>query len=155
MYREYRSALAEELGLDPSPRLGELEAAIIRHDPGAGGAAAMSPPPHNLPQERGELVGRSEDVDRVIDALRRGRLITLTGVAGVGKTRLALHVATRVVAEHRDGVWLCELAPIGPDAVDEVVAAALGVLGRHGLSMAACLTDYLREQAVAARSGQL
>ena len=76
VYREYRSTLAEELGLDPSPRLGELEAAIIRHDPGAGGAAAMSPPPHNLPQERGELVGRSEDVDRVIDALRRSAATT-------------------------------------------------------------------------------
>ena len=95
VYREYRSVLAEELGLDPSPRLRELEVAIIRHDPGAGGAAARSSPLHNLPQERGELVGRTEDVDRVSDALRRSRLVTLTGVGGVGKTRLALHVANQ------------------------------------------------------------
>jgi predicted ATPase/DNA-binding SARP family transcriptional activator len=136
VYREYRTALAEELGLDPSPRLGELEGAILRHDPRAGGVAAVSP--HNLPQQRGELVGRAEDVDRAIDALRRGRLVTLTGAAGVGKTRLALDVASGLAAEHRDGVWLCELAPVGADAVEQVVAAALGVSRRRAL------VDHLR-----------
>ena len=76
--------------------------------------------------------------------MRNSRLVTLTGVGGVGKTRLALHVASQVVTEHRDGVWLCELAPVGPDAVDEVVAATLGVRGRPGTSLAACLADDLR-----------
>ena len=151
VYRDYRSTLAEELGLDPSPRLRELEAAIIRHDPGAAGeaagAAAVSSPPHNLPQERGELVGRAGDLERVIDALRRSRLVTLTGAGGVGKTRLALHVAARVVAEHADGVWLGELAPVGSsDAVEQVVADAVGVTARPGLSMTRNVADHLRSK---------
>ena len=144
VYREYRAVLADDLGLDPSPQLCALEVAIIRHEPAAGGASAESAPLHNVPPDRGELVGRSEDVAQVRRAMRSSRLVTLTGVGGVGKTRLALHVANQVVAEHRDGVWLCELAPVGPDAVGEVVAAALGVRRRPGTSLAACLADDLR-----------
>jgi predicted ATPase/DNA-binding SARP family transcriptional activator len=145
VYREFRTALADELGLDPSPELRELEAAIIRHDPGIGGFKPVSAR-HNLPQERGELVGRSDEVSRVADAVRHNRLVTLTGVGGVGKTRLALHVANTLVAAQPDGVWLCELAAVGDDAVDEVVAAVLGAKRRHGVSMVARIAEYLHSR---------
>ena len=144
VYRDYRDLLAE-LGLDPSPELRELEAAIIRHEPSIGWIGPTSPA-NNLPQEPGELVGRADDVIQVTDAMRRARLVTLTGVGGVGKTRLALHVAAVVGAEHPDGVWLCELAPVGASSVAEVLAAALEVRQRHGLTMTARLAEYLREK---------
>ena len=61
--------------------------------------------------------------------------MTLTGVGGVGKTRLALEVAARLVPDFPDGVWVIELAPVAdPAAVPEAVAAVLGINQQPGLS---------------------
>ena len=68
-------------------------------------------------------------------ALKAHRLVTLTGVGGVGKTRLALEVAARLGHEFPDGVWVVELAPVGdPAAVPEAVAAVLGITQQPGMS---------------------
>ena len=70
-------------------------------------------------------------------ALKEHRLVTLTGVGGVGKTRLALEVAARSANAFADGVWVIELAAIGdPAAVPEAVAAALGITQQPGMSVA-------------------
>ena len=61
------------------------------------------------------------------ELVRQHRLVTLTGVGGVGKTRLAIQVAAELIPEFGDGVWLVELAPVGdPAAVPDAVATALG-----------------------------
>ena len=66
--------------------------------------------------------------------MRAHRLVTLTGVGGVGKTRLALQVAAELVGEFSDGVWLVELAPVGdPAALPDVVATRLGMTPRPGV----------------------
>ena len=63
--------------------------------------------------------------------------MTLTGPGGVGKTRLALEVASRLAHEFTDGVWVIELAPVGdPAAVAEAVAAVLGVAQQPGMNLA-------------------
>jgi predicted ATPase/tetratricopeptide (TPR) repeat protein len=81
----------------------------------------------------------------VAEALRHSRLVTLTGVGGVGKTRLALQVAAAVLPRFRDGAWLCELGPVrDADAVPEVVAAAVGAPPPQGRSIAGALLDYLQ-----------
>jgi predicted ATPase len=73
------------------------------------------------------------------------RLLTLTGVGGSGKTRLALEVARNLIEAYPDGVWLVELAPLSEDAlVPKAVAEALGVLERPGESLSDTLTDVLR-----------
>ena len=76
--------------------------------------------------------------------MRANRMVTLTGVGGVGKTRLAIQVAAELVPEFPDGVWLVELAPIGdPAAVPDAVATALGITPQPGRSVTASIADTL------------
>ena len=74
------------------------------------------------------LIGREAELADLETALKAHRLVTLIGVGGVGKTRLALEVATRLADSFPDGVWVIELAAVGdPAAVPEAVAAVLGI----------------------------
>ena len=89
--------------------------------------------PGNLPVQLTSFVGRDVEVKELIELVRAHRLVTLTGVGGVGKTRLAVQVAAELVAEFPDGVWLVELAPVGdPAAVPDAVATALGITPQAG-----------------------
>ncbi|MEJ0019274.1 MAG: winged helix-turn-helix domain-containing protein [Acetobacteraceae bacterium] len=93
--------------------------------PVADGATAT---PTNLPQPVSELIGRDAEAEAVAGLVRDGRLVTLTGVGGVGKTRLALAVGWRLLPQFPDGVWLAELSPLAdPSLVPATVAAAVGL----------------------------
>ena len=81
----------------------------------------------NLPTQRTELIGRSDDVAELSSLVGREQLVTLTGVGGVGKTRLALAVAATVAPGFSDGCWLVELAPIAEGS--EGVNAVAGAIG--------------------------
>ena len=82
----------------------------------------------NLPALRTALVGRSAVVPEVAALVGSRQLVTLSGVGGAGKTRLALAVAAEVAEEFPDGVWLVELAPVAnPEAVPDAIATALGI----------------------------
>lgn len=84
--------------------------------------------PGNLPVQSTSFVGRHAEVKELTELVRAHRLVTLTGVGGVGKTRLAIQVAAELTDEFGDGVWLVELASVGdPAAVPDVVATTLGV----------------------------
>ena len=101
--------------------------------------------PGNLPAQLTSFVGREAELTGLAKALDEWRLVTLTGTGGVGKTRLALQVAAEVLPRFRDGAWLCELAAADDDeTMAQVVAAALGVSQRQGMSLAASVSDYLR-----------
>ena len=79
--------------------------------------------------------------------LREKRLVTLTGVGGVGKTRLALQVAGEVLPRFRDGVWLCELAAVrDPAAIVDAVVGVFQVTARPGMSLEESLVAYLSDQ---------
>ena len=79
------------------------------------------------------LIGRESELAEVQAAVKAHRLVTLTGVGGVGKTRLALEVAARLADEFPDGVWLFELAAVtDPAAVPDAVAAVLGIIQQPG-----------------------
>ena len=104
----------------------------------------VDPTPGNLRPATTSFVGREADVAEVLAALKAHRLVTLTGVGGVGKTRLALEVASRAMNDYSDGVWVIELAPVGdPGAVPEVVAATMGITQQPGLSMAESIARAL------------
>src|SRR3954470_1797450 len=78
--------------------------------------------PGNLPAQVSSFVGRDADVSRVTKALESSRVVTITGVGGGGKTRIALQVAAEFLPMYRDGAWMVELAPVrDPDGVAEAV----------------------------------
>ncbi|WP_220032557.1 ATP-binding protein [Mycolicibacterium moriokaense] len=105
--------------------------------------------PGNLRPAGTSLVGRESEVAEIEAELRNHRLVTLTGVGGVGKTRLATEVATRLVDEFPDGVWVFELAAVAnPAAVPDAVAAMMGIVQQPGKtvseSVAATLEGRVR-----------
>jgi predicted ATPase len=114
------------------------------------GAAAESPLPtsgdlaHNLPVHLTSFVGRDTEMTQVRALLAESRLVTLTGAGGVGKTRLAVHVAASMLAEFGARVWLVELAPlIDPALVPVTVARALGLRDVRGRSTMDTVTGFL------------
>lgn len=145
-YRQMRERLVDELGVDPSPTLRDVYQRILEGDQQAPRPVAT--PDHSpvvtLPRRATRFVGRAQELSRLADALQRGPLLTLTGVGGVGKTRLALEVAGRERERFRDGVWLCELAPLDDGAaVGHSVAAALRLQQRQGLDIESTVIEYL------------
>jgi len=89
--------------------------------------------PNNLPAQATSLVGREKEMAEVRSLLTETRLLTVTGVGGVGKTRLALQVGAALLDEFPDGVWLVELAAMSdPALVPQAVAKALGVREHPG-----------------------
>ncbi|GAA1593015.1 BTAD domain-containing putative transcriptional regulator [Actinomadura kijaniata] len=163
-YTALRERLADELGVDPGPKLTALHQAILRQDatllprsapahdhttpagptaPTASVASAragLQAPP--LPAPLTPLIGRDHALAEVERLLDGARLVTLTGPGGVGKTRLAVEAAHRLSPGSPDGVWLVELAGLGAgDAVAQAVAAVPGV--RDDAPDAAPLADRL------------
>ena len=83
---------------------------------------------HNLPHQTTPLIGRATELAAIASALDADRLVTLTGAAGIGKTRLAVHAAADRIARHPDGVAFVELATVNdPAAVASKVAGVLRV----------------------------
>ncbi|MDT7713359.1 MAG: hypothetical protein QOG46_2117, partial [Pseudonocardiales bacterium] len=88
--------------------------------------SSLSAPRHNLPVALTPFVGRSRELDELSTLLAGSRLLTLTGVGGAGKTRLALQVAAAALPAYPDGIWMVELAPLRDGAqAPSAVAAAL------------------------------
>jgi len=98
----------------------------------------------NLPARSTALVGRARELAEVVDLVRTNRLVTLTGVGGVGKTRLALEVGAALTDELPDGVWLVELAPVGDAAsVPDAIATALGITPQAGVPVTHAVAEAL------------
>ncbi len=142
-YAEVRDRLVGELGIDPGPALRELQARILAQDLSlspAGAAASPVParaaaPPKaagNLREPLSSFVGRDAELEQLREALCCGRVVTLTGPGGAGKTRLAVEAAAALRDEHRDGAWLVELASVAQ--AGEVAPAVASVLEASALA---------------------
>lgn len=142
VYRTVRAHLVDELGVDPGDDLQSLERQVLQHDPvlDAPPRGRREPPATHdtLPGVAAPLVGRDVDLERVAALLAGSRLVTLTGPAGVGKTRLAIEAARMAGRRH---TWLARLdVARTADAVIDTIGAALLV---HGATEAT-LIDRLR-----------
>src|SRR6516165_8325293 len=105
---------------------------------------ALDVSPGNLRPAPTSFIGRESELDEVQTAIKAHRLVTLTGVGGVGKTRLAVEVAARLADEFPDGVWLFELAAvIDPAAIPDAVAAVLGITQQPGKTVSASVAAAL------------
>jgi predicted ATPase len=105
---------------------------------------ALDVSPGNLRAATTSLIGRESEAGEVHAAVKAHRLVTLTGVGGVGKTRLALEVAARLADEFPDGVWFFELAAVtDAAAVPDAVAAVLGITQQPGRSVAQSVAEAL------------
>ncbi|MFI5505973.1 ATP-binding protein [Mycobacterium sp. NPDC051804] len=103
--------------------------------------------PGNLPAQVSSFIGRQTEVSRVAAALDDSRAVTVTGVGGVGKTRLAIQVAADLLPRYREGVWLVELAPVTEQSgVAEAVAEVVHPLGRSGQSLEDSLIETLSQK---------
>ncbi len=143
----YRRLLRDELGLEPSSALRELEARVLNDDQTLLQTNAASRPskPRHLPVDTTQLIGRDEELDRLIDRLHHVRLLTLTGPGGVGKTRLAMRLAHDLWDEFGGEVFVAELAPLhDPASTVAAIATVLDVQQRQHLSVEETLVEYLR-----------
>ena len=163
-YDALAAALAEDLDVVPGAGVEALRARLVAEDattPPAARPPVVSPPdrPTNLPAALTGFVGRAWEQGEVARLLLGTpeapcRLLTLTGVGGVGKSRLALEVGSRLMDTYPDGVWLVELAStaavVGEDVtpVARVVAAGLGVREEAGRPVPDTLAVFLHPRRV-------
>jgi predicted ATPase/DNA-binding SARP family transcriptional activator len=142
-YHRARAKLGDELGIEPSPRLRELERAILRHDPSLAierpleAAARLA-----LPRPATPLVGREAEIAavRALFETDGARLVTFVGPGGVGKTRLAIAVAEELGTTTTEGAVFVELASLAESSlVRSALATAVGVADEDGESGGALL----------------
>ncbi len=152
-YQVLREALSREFEAEPdaaSRRLFEEIQAGHFPQPESQGLKLTRPPVDlrstgrtNLPLQLTTFIGRAREVAELHDRLLDRRQMTLTGAAGVGKTRLALEVAARALQDFPDGVWLADLSALADAAlVPQAVAAVLSVGEEPGRSLSTAVGDY-------------
>ena len=103
-------------------------------------------PRHNLPAQSYQPDWAGGRAGRGAGPAGDGRLVTLTGPGGMGKTRLALAVAAELVDQYPDGVWFVELAPMVDPLLVRTVAQVLGVREEPGRSLSQALADHLKDR---------
>ncbi len=103
--------------------------------------------PNNLPYQTTSFIGRERELNEVRTLLRSARLVTLLGMGGLGKTRLSLQLAARVLHDHPDGTWFVDLAPISdPSLVLGETAQVLGLREVPDRPLIQTLCDHLSRQ---------
>jgi predicted ATPase/DNA-binding SARP family transcriptional activator len=163
-YETCKRSLAGQLGVEPSAETARLfeqiraeEVGIVprvtRADQGPAEPASLVElqprPKHNLPIQLTSFIGREKEIAEVQALLSKspGRLVTLTGPGGTGKTRLALQTAAGLLEQFADGVWLVNLAPlVDPEQIVQAVSGVFGLWVEAGRPLKRSLLDYLGDK---------
>ncbi len=144
-FQQHRRRLVDELGLDPSPELVQIEHDILEHRlPTAKGLVARESQLPPLPVS--SFIGRDDELQSVTRLVQEARIVTIVGSGGAGKTRLALHAAHNLRNGYPDGVWWCDLLSVTPGLAAAAVAARLGLQERAGQHALERLGAYLSDR---------
>ncbi len=158
-YEEVRGRLVDELGLDPGPDLVRVHRAVLDHDPGLAPVDDAPAPvpvrPDQAPTIRRaatpttELYGRDRELRAGDDALGTHRLVTVTGLGGIGKSSLAAHAAARRADHHPDGcvVVAADSLSSGRHVLDEL-AELLGLAVEDGRPRDVAIAGFLADRRV-------
>lgn len=142
-YQAARTTLGEQLGIEPSKDLRDLEERLVLQDPSLT-LVADKATRTNLRQPFSSFIGRGDelaDIDKLLDT---NRLVTLTGPGGVGKTRLAIQASSEWLDKHADGVWMVDLTTVSdPELVPNEVRDALGVADFTGQTTATTVGQHI------------
>lgn len=130
LYERVRETLADRLGADPGAALRERHLRLLQSP---APAARREAPASDLPAALTSFIGREDDLARIDTLLARGRLVTVVGPGGAGKTRLAVEAGRRHRHEYRDGTWLVDLAAVTEPA--KAGAAMLAAIGLRGAAL--------------------
>jgi predicted ATPase/class 3 adenylate cyclase len=110
---------------------------------------ALENTPHNLPHELSSFIGRARELAEAAALMAKNRLVTVLGMGGLGKTRLALQLAAGSLEAFPDGVWFVELAPLSdPRLVAQAVASSLNVKEEAGRPVLEALVKYVKDRAL-------
>jgi DNA-binding SARP family transcriptional activator len=130
VYQRARRTMVDELGIEPGESLRQLERAILAHDPSLNTPQAGPTSPRRVPTPPTPLLGRERELGALADLVRREgvRLVTLTGIGGIGKTRLALELVRRLAAEFHNGSAVATIATLRePALVTRAILEALEI----------------------------
>jgi predicted ATPase/DNA-binding SARP family transcriptional activator len=141
-YQHARRLMSEQLGLEPSQELRELERKILLQEQTLD--QHMVGRTHGVPRYATSLVGRREEIDEIQERLARERLVTLVGPPGTGKTRLAAEATVGLRAAFPDGIWWVDLTPADLDDVPLAFANALALREVPGRSVEDLVVARLR-----------
>ncbi len=115
--------------------------------PAAPGTPGDARPAGNVPLPADAFIGRGPEIADITRLLSVSRLVTLVGLGGAGKSRLAVETARRVGDQYRDGVWWVDMAAIAdPELADRTIGMALGVQPAPGRSPRDAIANRLRER---------
>ena len=144
-YEACRSALREELGVEPSKETRALYASIQKQEETGSRAARLT----NLPKPLTSFVGREQQLAELVQLTLTSRLVTLTGAGGSGKTRLAIQIGHQLYEQFADGVWFVDLVPLTDFAlVPQQVAKTLGVQEQPQRDVIETLLEFLQEKSL-------
>ncbi len=160
LFRETRSQLIDEQGTEPGPVLTELHQRILSHDPelasrltGPGRQLSRTAQPDTLPPEMVEFVGRDEELRLLVQQPGDGpRISVIEGMAGVGKTALAIHAARAAAAQYPDGTFYLNFQTHDPGLPSLDAAEALHRLLRMLSAPATRIPDAIGERAALLRA---
>ena len=149
VFRDTRVQLVDELGIEPGRALQDLQARILAEDPTLLSERAEPETPGNLGVPLTTFVGRERELHELRELTKKERLITLNGIGGVGKSRLAIELATSRKGAFQDGVWIIQLGPLTDESlISQSVAAALNIREQPDQEMLGTLLDFVRNREI-------
>ena len=148
-YQDAREHLGEMVGIEPGPELRDLEEKILLQDTSIAPVSPRASRTHNLPEFWTTFIGRVDELNAITKLFDRARLVTLVGPGGVGKTRMAVEAARRLIADGGDARFVDLTQIERSEDVVPAVGVALGLLEsshdavpQSGLDIEALVTSY-------------